>query len=161
MKNFDRNYINIALEFAKMSSCVSHQVGCIIVKDGRILSTGYNGTPAGYKFNCDQVFPNYNPATDREKHREFSAFTELHSEINGLIYAARKGISIEGASLYCTTEPCKDCMKALIGAGIRKIIFLNQYDSNDSIREKMIEFYRDCGIDFGRFDETSNRVVWF
>jgi dCMP deaminase len=143
-----------------MSSCVSYKVGCVFVKDGRILSTGYNGTPAGYKFNCDKMFPNYNPETDREKHKEFSSMYEIHSEINAILFAAKNGIKLEGSSVYCTVEPCKDCLKAIIQLGVKKIIFLNYYDGNDSIRELQIKFCKDNGVMFGKFDSGSKKTKW-
>ena len=161
MKNFDGKYIAIAEIFASMSSCVSYQVGCIFVKDGRILSTGYNGTPAGYKHNCNKVFPNYNKETDRENHKEFSAMFEVHSEINGVFYAARNGIKLEGCDVYCTVEPCKDCTKALLQLGIKKVVFLNKYDTNDPIRDQLVSFYKDMGVAFGQFDKKTNKVKWF
>ena len=161
MKNFDGKYIAIAEIFASMSNCVSYKVGCIFVKNGRIISSGYNGTPAGYKYNCDQVFPNYNPLIDREKHREFSAFHELHAELNCLNWAAKERVSAEGCNVYCTTEPCKDCTKSLIQLGVKKVVFLNKYDGNDSIREQLINFYKDSGVSFGQFDKETNKVNWF
>ena len=160
MKCFDEKYLNIALEFASMSNCVSHKVGCIFVKDGRILSTGYNGTPAGYKYNCDKVFPNYNKETDREKHKEFSALREVHSEINAILWAARYGIKLEGSNVYCTVEPCKDCLKSIIQLGVKKIIFLNKYDGNDSIRADQIQFCKDNSVAVGLFNMETGKTEW-
>ena len=161
MKNFDGKYIEIAEIFASMSSCVSYQVGCIFVKKGRILSTGYNGTPSGYKHNCNEVFHNYNKLTNREKHKEFSSMYEVHSEINASLFAAKNGIKLEGCDVYCTVEPCKDCTKALLQLGIKKVVFLNRYDGNDSIREQLVNFYKDSGVSFGQFDKETNKVNWF
>jgi len=161
MKNFDGKFIEIAEIFASMSNCVSYKVGCIFVKDGRILSSGYNGTPSGYKYNCCDVFPNYNPLTDREKHREFSSSYEVHAELNAALFATKNGIKLDNASVYCTTEPCKDCTKSLIQLGVNKVIFLNRYDGNDSIREQLINFYKDSGVSFGQFDKSTNKVNWF
>ena len=95
----DRSFINIAKEIAKASKCVSKQVGAVIVKDGRILSTGYNGTPAGYK-NCTE---HWNGEYTKD-HHEWSKTYEIHAEMNAIIWAARKGISIEGATIYVTLE---------------------------------------------------------
>ncbi|MBT5323050.1 MAG: dCMP deaminase, partial [Campylobacteraceae bacterium] len=86
----DRNFINIAKELATASKCVSKQVGAVIVKDGRILSTGYNGTPPGHTNCCDHWNGKYT-----KDHHEWSKTYEIHAEMNAIIWAAREGISIE------------------------------------------------------------------
>lgn len=122
-----KNFINIAKEIAKASKCVSKQVGAVIVKDGRILSTGYNGTPAGFT-NCNDHWQ----GQYTKEHHEWSKTYEIHAEMNAIIWAARKGISIEGASIYVTLEPCADCSKNLIAAGIKKIVFEKAYEHTNS-----------------------------
>ena len=119
----DKNFINIATELATASKCVSKQVGAVIVKDGRILSTGYNGTPTGYT-NCNEYWNNeYTP-----EHHEWSKTYEIHAEMNAIIWAARKGISIEGATIYVTLEPCSECSKNLIASGIKRIVYAKEYE---------------------------------
>ena len=122
-----KNFINIAKEIAKASKCVSKQVGAVIVKDVRILSTGYNGTPAGFT-NCNDHWQ----GEYTKEHHEWSKTYEIHAEMNAIIWAARKGISIEGASIYVTLEPCADCSKNLIAAGIKKIVFEKAYEHTNS-----------------------------
>ena len=102
----DQNFINIAKEISSASKCVSRRVGAVIVKDGRILSTGYNGTPAGF-INCCDYWDNKHTS----QHHQWSKTYEIHAEMNAIIWAARKGISIEGATIYVTLEPCSDCSK--------------------------------------------------
>ncbi len=123
----DKTFINIAHEIASASKCVSKQVGAVIVKDGRILSTGYNGTPAGYT-NCNQYWNN----EYTKDHHEWSKTYEIHAEMNAIIWAARKGISIENAIIYVTLEPCSECSKNLIAAGIKKIIYDKAYEHTKS-----------------------------
>lgn len=124
----DEIYVEMARVFSKKSKCVSHQVGCLIVKDRRIVSNGYNGTPAGY-INCNEVF---DPASfDRELHHEFSLNYEIHAEMNALLFAARMGISTDGATLYSTLQPCSACLKNIVQAGIRRIVFLDYYDKSE------------------------------
>ena len=89
--NKDIVFIKIAKTIAELSKCVSHQVGCIIVKDDRIISMGYNGTPAKYT-NCNEKFSTY---TSREEHHKWSKTHEIHAELNAILYAAKNGISIE------------------------------------------------------------------
>jgi dCMP deaminase len=123
----DKNFINIANEIASASKCVSKQVGAVIVKDGRILSTGYNGTPAGYT-NCKEHWDN----EYTKDHHDWSKTYEIHAEMNAIIWAARKGISIEGATIYVTLEPCSECSKNLIAAGIERIVFQRAYEHTNS-----------------------------
>lgn len=124
----DTIFINIAKEIASASKCVSKQVGAVIVKDGRILSTGYNGTPAGYKNCCDYWDGKYT-----KDHHEWSKTYEIHAEMNAIIWAARKGISIEGATIYVTLEPCSECSKNLIASGIERIVFEKGYEHTNSL----------------------------
>ena len=114
----DKNFINIAKEIASASKCVSKQVGAVIVKNGRILSTGYNGTPSGYTNCCDYWNNQYT-----KEHHLWSKTYEIHAEMNAIIWAARKGISIEGATIYVTLEPCSECSKNLIASGIKRIVY--------------------------------------
>lgn len=131
----DRNFVNIAHEIASASKCVSKQVGAVIVKDGRILSTGYNGTPSGY-VNCSEHW--HDEYT--KEHHEWSKTYEIHAEMNAIIWAARKGISIEDATIYVTLEPCSECSKNLIASGIKRIVYDKPYEhTNSEVVEKFIK----------------------
>lgn len=141
----DKNFINIALEIATASKCVSKQVGAVIVKDGRILSTGYNGTPAGYRNCCDHWENEYT-----KEHHDWSKTYEIHAEMNALIWAARKGISIEDATIYVTLEPCSECSKNLIAAGIKRIVYLTPYEHTHS--EVVSKFLVDNGVVIERLE---------
>ena len=135
----DKIFINIASEIASASKCVSKQVGAVIVKDGRILSTGYNGTPAGYVNCCDHWNGEYTP-----EHHEWSKTYEIHAEMNAIIWAARKGISIEDATIYVTLEPCSECSKNLIASGIKRIVYKTPYEHTHS--EVISKFLKDNGV---------------
>jgi len=135
----DKNFINIAFEIARASKCVSKQVGAVIVKDGRILSTGYNGTPAGYKNCCDYWDNKYT-----KEHHEWSKTYEIHAEMNAIIWAARKGISIEDATIYVTLEPCSECSKNLIASGIKRIVYAKEYEHTHS--DVVSCFLQDNGV---------------
>jgi len=131
----DRNFINIAKEIASASKCVSKSVGAVIVKNGRILSTGYNGTPPGFT-NCSEHWNN--EYTD--EHHEWSKTYEIHAEMNAIIWAAREGISIDGATIYVTLEPCSDCSKNLIASGIKRIVYETGYEhTNSAIVSKFLK----------------------
>ncbi|QSZ40687.1 dCMP deaminase [Sulfurimonas aquatica] len=135
----DVNFINIALELSTASKCVSKQVGAVIVKDGRILSTGYNGTPAGFT-NCSD---HWKGKYTRE-HHEWSKTYEIHAEMNAIIWAAREGISIEGATIYVTLEPCSECSKNVIASGIKRIVYAKPYEHTHS--EVISKFIKDNGV---------------
>ena len=123
----DENFINIAHELSTASKRVSKQVGAVIVKNGRILSTGYNGTPAGFT-NCNE----YWDGKYTKEHHEWSKTYEIHAEMNAIIWAAREGISIDGATIYVTLEPCSQCSKNLIASGIKRIVYDKAYEHTDS-----------------------------
>jgi dCMP deaminase len=112
-------------ELSKQSKCVSHQVGCLIIKDERIISMGYNGTPSGFT-NCNCHFDKDNFI--REDHHTWSLQHEVHAEINALMFAVKNGISTNGATLICTLQPCSDCLKAIIQSGIKEVYYLKDYD---------------------------------
>ena len=118
-----------ALLLSQESKCVSKKVGAIIVKEGRIISIGYNGTPAGYE-NCSDHF---NSDFDREAHHEWSNSHEIHAEMSCLLYAAKNGISIDNSVIYVTLQPCQHCLKNLIQSGITRIYYLFSYDKAGAV----------------------------
>jgi dCMP deaminase len=131
-------FMKTAFHFASKSHCVSHHVGAVIVKDGRIVSTGINGTPEDMP-NCDEIFDK--EKFDREKHHFWSKNNEVHAEMNALMYASKKGnVETEGADMYVTISPCNDCLKNAIPAGIKNIYYLYLYDKialNPALLEKI------------------------
>jgi dCMP deaminase len=142
----DTNFINIAFEIASASKCVSKQVGAVIVMDSRILSTGYNGTPAGY-MNCREHWNN----EYTKEHHEWSKTYEIHAEMNAIIWAARKGINIEGATIYVTLEPCSECSKNLIASGIKRIVYAREYEHTHS--EVISKFLADNGVKIEKLEK--------
>lgn len=147
----DETFLKIASTFAELSHCVSHQVGAVLVKDGRIISTGYNGSPPGY-INCDEKFDKNN--FEREAHHEWSNIYEPHAEGNAIGFAAKNGISTEGSTIYCTLQPCLNCTKMIITAGIKRIVYDKSYDKNPYQKEQL-ELLMKCGIEFVQKSRTS------
>jgi len=135
----DKIFLKIATELSKASKCVSKQVGAVIVKDGRILSTGYNGTPAGF-INCNEHWQ----GEYTKEHHEWSKTYEIHAEMNAIIWAAREGISIEGATIYVTLEPCSECSKNVIASGIKRIVYEKEYEYTQS--KVISQFIKDNGV---------------
>ncbi len=131
-KKWDEIFLNMALVMATASHCVSRKVCAIIVKDRRIISTGINGTAAGCP-NCDEIFPDKDsPDFDRKKHHEFSTKNEIHAEMNAIFFNARYGgQALDGATIYCTLQPCDECLKNILQTGIRRIVYANSYDFSD------------------------------
>ena len=128
MPEMHDKFMKTAFLFAAESKCVSHHVGAVIVKDKRIISIGYNGTPPGLT-NCNVQF---NPTNfNREEHHIWSRDNEVHAEMNALAFAAKTNIETEGADMYVTISPCNDCLKNISMTGIRNVYYLYLYDKID------------------------------
>lgn len=115
----DKVYMNIAKEIASLSKCVRSKVGSIIVKDGNIISYGYNGTPKGFDNCCEY--------TDQDSGKLVTRSEVLHAEMNAILKAAKTGHAVEGSTLYITLMPCIDCAKYLLQSGIKRLVYLEEY----------------------------------
>lgn len=138
-------FMDIAKRTALESNCVKYKVGTVIVRDNRIILQGYNGTISSF-MNCSVKFKGVDMTLDvnREEHRNWSNSFEVHAEMNIISYAARKGISLEGTTMYCTHAPCNNCLKHLIQAGVKEVIYV--YDHADrtklSDRESLLKLIK-------------------
>ena len=121
MLKYDKAYLRMALEWGKLSYCQRKQVGAIIVKDRMIISDGYNGTPSGFENCCE----------DEEKNTKWYV---LHAEANAILKVARSTQSCEGATLYITLSPCKDCSKLIHQSGIKRVVFLHSYKDDAGVQ---------------------------
>lgn len=130
-------FMEHAIVTSKASKCTFFQVGAVIVKNDRIISHGYNGTPSGFPEDCNDYFCG-DPST-REAHHEFSERTTIHAEMNALLWAARSGIAVDQATLYVTLQPCHQCIKACIAAGIQTIIYKDSYDKSHPYSKEFCE----------------------
>jgi dCMP deaminase len=130
---------------AKRSTCLRRSVGAILVKEKRILATGYNGAPAGVK-HCEEVgCLRQNSSIPSGTRHELCR--GLHAEQNVIIQAAYHGISIRDATLYCTNKPCVICSKMIINAGIKKIYYEEGYD--DALSEQL---FGEAGLELVRLE---------
>lgn len=130
MKKKYLNYFkNITKETSKLSTCISKQVGAILVKDYRIIAIGYNGVPSGEK-HCNDIFNKKN--FDRQKHHEWSKLNEYHAEQNVLLFCLRNGINISGSIMIASLSPCINCAKLIANSGIKEVYFLETYDLDSS-----------------------------
>lgn len=111
-------FMQIAELMSQRSTCIRNQVGCVITRDNRIITSGYNGAPSGMRHCSDGGC---------EIGSDGGCKTTLHAEIAAITFAAKHGIALEGCTLYTTLEPCYDCAKAIINAGIKKVIYKNKY----------------------------------
>ncbi|WP_434980161.1 deoxycytidylate deaminase [Daejeonia sp. YH14] len=129
---FDIAYLKMALEWANLSYCKRRQVGALIVKDRMIISDGYNGTPSGFENCCE----------DDSGHTHWYV---LHAEANAILKLASSTQSAEGATLYITLSPCKECSKLILQAGIARVVYIDEYSDDDGIaflRNKNIEILK-------------------
>jgi len=141
----DTSFLKIAHEVGQGSKCISKKVWALIVRDNRILSSGYNGTPSGY-VNCSDYF-NWEYT---KEHHDWSAKFEIHSEMNAIVWAARQGISIEGGTMYVMYEPCFQCTKNIVAAGIKKIVYGNSSPHVDS--EYVRQYLEDNNVEILQID---------
>jgi len=146
VENMDRPdetkyFMDIARQVAKRSTCLRHHVGAVLVKDKRILTTGYNGAPKGLYHCLDVGCLKMMESTDENvAGRMYEVCRAVHAEQNAIIHAAIHGVPIEGATLYCTHQPCIVCVKMLINAGVKRIVYdIDLKDDNHKRATKMIE----------------------
>lgn len=116
----DKQYLRMAAIWAKNSYCKRRKVGALLVKNKMIISDGYNGTPSGFENICEDQENNTKPYV-------------LHAEANAITKVAKSANSSEGATLYVTSSPCMECSKLIIQAGIRRVVFTENYRIEDGI----------------------------
>jgi dCMP deaminase len=126
---YDKAYLRIAKEWARLSYCNRKKVGAIIVKDKMIISDGYNGTPSGFENCCE----------DEENNTKWYV---LHAEANAISKVARSTQSCEGATLYITLSPCKDCSKLIHQSGIKRVVYHQEYKDCSGL-----DFLRRAGVE--------------
>ena len=128
LNKYDKAYLRIAKEWGQLSYCKRKQVGAIIVKDRMIISDGYNGTPTGFDNCC-------------EDEEGLTRWDVLHAEANAILKVARSTQSCEGATLYITLSPCKECSKLIHQSGIKRVVYQNGYRDDSGI-----QFLKKAGV---------------
>jgi dCMP deaminase len=138
--DWDTYFMNIAAVVKTRSNCLRRQVAALIVKDRRIISTGYNGTPSGirncYEGGCPRC------ASKVGSGKDLGECICAHAEENAIIQAANYGVALKGAVLYSTESPCLICAKMIISAGIKNVIYENEYHSS----RQVTSLFRQAGI---------------
>ncbi|MCF8212503.1 MAG: dCMP deaminase family protein [Cryomorphaceae bacterium] len=127
-EKYDAAYLRMAAEWSKLSHCKRRQVGALIVKGRSIISDGYNGTPSGFENFC-------------EDESGYTKWYVLHAEANAILKVASTTQSCEGATLYLTMSPCRECSKLIHQAGIRRVVYASEYKDPSGL-----DFLRKAGV---------------
>ncbi len=148
MNKWDKRFINLAEFIGSWSSCYQEgrQVGAVIVKDKRVLATGYNGAPSGVisckeRGECLRKKLNIPSGTRQE------TCYAVHAEQNAICQAAKMGFSVEGATIYVTHQPCTICTKMIINSGIKKVIYKHGYPDEFSVT-----LLKEAGVELIKFE---------
>ena len=128
-QKYDKAYLRMAQEWAQLSHCTRKKVGALIVKDRMIISDGFNGTPTGFE----------NPCEDDDNYTKWYV---LHAEANAILKVAGSTQSCQGATLYITLSPCKECSKLIHQAGIIKVVYSEAYKDDSGL-----QFLKKAGIE--------------
>jgi len=128
-QRYDKAYLRMAQTWAELSHCERKKVGALIVRDGRIISDGYNGTPAGFPNCCE----------DQQGNTEWYV---LHAEANAILKVARSTNDCSGATLFITLSPCKDCSKLVLQAGIKRVVYMMEYKDTTGV-----DFLKSAGVE--------------
>ena len=130
----DQLYIRMAQVWAENSKATRSRVGCLIVKDRQIISDGYNGTPTGFPNECEDCNNKTVP-------------TVLHAEANAITKIAKSTNSSGGATLYVTLSPCYECAKLIIQAGIKRVVYTEEYRITDSF-----DLFEEAGVEINKIN---------
>lgn len=149
MNNWDKRFMEIAEQVATWTSCAreGRAVGAIIVKDKRILTTGYNGAPAGIQSCRDKGYCMRSELGIQSGTRQETCYA-VHAEQNAIVQASKFGISVDGATLYCTHQPCTICTRLIINSGIKRVVYKNPYPDEFSMK-----LFNEAGISVEKFEE--------
>ena len=138
---WDEYFLEIVKTVAKRATCDRGRSGCVIVKDKQILVTGYVGSPTGLP-HCDEVGHLFKKSIDENGEISTHCVRTVHAEQNAICQAAKRGIALEGATLYCTMTPCRVCAMMIINCGISRVVCLNKYHSG----KESEEMFKTAGI---------------
>ena len=152
MNKWDIRFMEMAKLVAGWSSCYKpdRRVGAVVVRDKRILTTGYNGAPSGVsscveRGECLRVKQGIPSGTRQE------VCYAVHAEQNAIVQAAKLGVSVDGATLYCTHQPCVICAKMIINAGIKRVVFKHGYPDDFSM-----ELFKEAGVLVEEYDKLTD-----
>ncbi|MGI9550162.1 MAG: deoxycytidylate deaminase [Aurantibacter sp.] len=137
-EKYDKAYLRMAKEWGKLSYCERRQVGAIVVRDRMIISDGYNGTPTGFENIC-------------EDEEGYTKWYVLHAEANAISKVASSTQSCEGATLYITLSPCRECSKLIHQSGIKRVVYQIAYRDNSGLK-----FLEQAGVQLQHIPEIES-----
>lgn len=149
--SWDEYFMNIVKMIGLRGTCDRGRSGCVITRDKRIISTGYVGSPVGLK-HCDEIGHEMNTVMYADNHESRHCIRTAHAEQNAIIQAARFGVALEGATLYCKMTPCYACAKMIINAGIKRVVCEEDYH----VGGRSKEVFEEACI---RYDLLNDRIA--
>ncbi|HNP75027.1 MAG TPA: cytidine/deoxycytidylate deaminase family protein [bacterium] len=140
--SWDEYFMNIASQVASRATCDRGRSGCVIAKNKQILATGYVGSPIGLA-HCDQIGHQLHSVTYEDGHVSQHCIRTTHAEQNAICQAAKLGIALDGATLYCKMTPCYVCAKMIINVGIKRVVCEKDYHAGDLSKE----IFKQAGVE--------------
>ena len=140
--SWDEYFMNIASQVASRATCDRGRSGCVIAKNKQILATGYVGSPIGLA-HCDQIGHQLHSVTHEDGHVSQHCIRTTHAEQNAICQAAKLGIALAGATLYCKMTPCYVCAKMIINVGIKRVVCEKDYHAGDLSKE----IFKQAGVE--------------
>lgn len=141
--SWDKYFMNIAEMVGTRGTCDRGRSGSIIVREKRILATGYVGSPAGTK-HCDEAGHEMHTVTHEDGQNSRHCIRTTHAEQNAIAHAARVGVSLDGATVYCHMTPCYTCAKMIINAGIKRVVANMDYQTGGRSKE----IFKEAGVEY-------------
>jgi dCMP deaminase len=142
-ERYDRAYLKMAVEWAALSHCSRKKVGALVVRENMIISDGYNGTPSGFPNSCEDAGGD-------------TYWYVLHAEANAILKIARSANDAKGSTLYITLSPCKECCKLILQAGIRRIVYINEYKDTTGL-----DFLRSAELEIVQIPDLNAKASQF
>ena len=151
MDKWDHRFVEMARLVASWSSCFNEgrAIGAVIVKDKRVMTTGYNGAPAGMK-TCKERGECLRRKLGIPSGTRAEICYAIHAEQNAIIQAAKIGVSIQDATLYCTHQPCSVCAKMIVNSGIRRVVYEQGYPDDFALA-----FFKETGVVLERYQKEN------
>jgi dCMP deaminase len=143
--SWDEYFMHLTEEVAKRATCDRGRSGCVVVLDKRIVSTGYVGSPSGLP-HCDEVGHLFKGVIDENGTVRQHCVRTIHAEQNAICQAAKHGVSLSGATLYCKMEPCRVCAMLIIGVGINRVVAQRRYHAAQETREMFLAAHIDLVV---------------
>ncbi|MBP5242409.1 MAG: cytidine/deoxycytidylate deaminase family protein [Clostridia bacterium] len=153
MNKWDKRFVEFARVVGSWSSCIrpGRQVGAVVVRDKRIITTGYNGAPAGIR-SCEEKGECMREKLNVPSGKQQELCFAVHAEQNAIVQAAKFGINIQGATLYCTHQPCVICAKMIINAGISRVVYEEGYPDPFSL-----QLFREAGTLIEKYSDLESK----